>query len=441
VWTEFDGSAVTPSTLLAALTDARKGEPWDFLEYAEQVLERDAQARSCWTQRVEQVLCLPVAVEPATDSARDREIAERVRVELVEHERFARLRRDLFDGVWRGYSVVEIVWDPADQWSHVLEWRDPTWFVYDREDGSTLLLRSNDGRVDEGEPLIPGKFIVHEPRIKTGLSVRSGVAWPVLSLHLFASFALRYWMRLAERHGVPVMYSVVGEGTSKSEITSLRNVLERLGPEGVGVLPSGTDLQVLNVIHEGNVDFHAGLLDWLNKATSKAILAQTMTTDDGSSLAQASVHADVGLAVRDADARALDATIQRDYIDTWVRIHYGEGTPSPRVRTVLSRPEDAAAVARALLDASNAAGGPLPVQEVEVLTRLGWTPPEVGDRILGGGVWTLDGPSRPAAPVIEDDEPDDDGEVAPKTRPRSPVRCSTRARRRGARCPCKRSKC
>src|SRR5690606_81253 len=97
----------------------------------------------------------------------------------------------------------EIMWRRGKQWRPIgYEHRDPRFFRVDRTDGKTLLL------IDEqhinGIPLQPYKFIVHKPRIKTGLTLRGGLARLVAAAYMCKSYALTDWMAFAELFGMPI---------------------------------------------------------------------------------------------------------------------------------------------------------------------------------------------------------------------------------------------
>ena len=64
------------------------------------------------------------------------------------------------------------MWDTSSgQWQpQRLEHRDPRWFTFDRVDGRTPLLRTEEGDV----PLQPYKFITTVISAKSGLPIRGG---------------------------------------------------------------------------------------------------------------------------------------------------------------------------------------------------------------------------------------------------------------------------
>ena len=78
----------------------------------------------------------------------------------------------LLDALGKGYSAVELIWDTRSApWTPTYVWRDPRFFRYDRDTGQTLLFAPSYST--EGQPLPAYRFIVHQPRLKMGLPIRS----------------------------------------------------------------------------------------------------------------------------------------------------------------------------------------------------------------------------------------------------------------------------
>ncbi|MDP2613929.1 DUF935 family protein, partial [Oceanobacter sp. 2_MG-2023] len=63
------------------------------------------------------------------------------------------------------------------EWQEVegFEHRDPLFFQFDRVSGKQLRIK-DEADMLVGLPLPPHKFIVHKPRLKTGLPFRGGLA-------------------------------------------------------------------------------------------------------------------------------------------------------------------------------------------------------------------------------------------------------------------------
>ena len=124
--------------------------------------------------------------------------------------------------------------------------------------------------------------------------------------------------------------------------------------------------------------YHA-LVDYLDRQVSKAVLGQTMSTDDGASLSQAQIHNEVRRELVEADARAIAATLSRDLIAPIVRLNCGEDAPLPILRLVTEDAEDLGVLA-GHVTALVAAGMPIP--QWWVREKFGIPEAEDGEAVL-----------------------------------------------------------
>jgi phage gp29-like protein len=129
---------------------------------------------------------------------------------------------------------------------------------------------------------------------------------------------------------------------------------------------------------QGNAVFGA-MADYLDKQISKAVIGQTMTTDDGSSLAQAAVHEDVKIDIKKADARQLATTINRDLIIPFTAFNFGAEVAAPVFSLPVEDPEDVKSFSEAL---ANLVPLGFKVAQKDVRKRLGTAEPDKEDDLL-----------------------------------------------------------
>ncbi len=424
-WRNFSESDLTPERLLSIIGRARQGHPASLLDLAERILERDLHVRSVLQTRQRAIAGVPVHVKPFSKDAADLRVAEAVQKDIVDRPNFRRLRRALTDGIFKGYSVAEIIWDSKTnpgRWLPNYQWRWPQFFGWDRATGTRIGLRTQTNAT-EGEPLKPFKWICHAPMSKTGLVVRSGLVYPIAAYHLFKSADVRAWISLGEVHGIPWRVGkITGESTEGDRETFLQALIA-LGQDASILLPPNLQLEVKDALAAtGSAEFHEKFWRTMNQEISKGILGQTMTTEDGASLSQAQVHERVRQDILDADVLDLDDTIQEQLVASYVELNFGPGVPLPTLQGVNKRSEDPAVVAKSLKDTKDAIGRALPVKESELRERTGWSDPEEGDRLADGQIMGPNGPEpdpnapepppTPVPPADDkppaDDEEDDD---------------------------------
>lgn len=340
---------ITPSSLAALLQNAVQGEHRDYLTLAEEMEERDLHYGSVLATRKLAVSGLPVVIESASDDARDVELADTVR-DLTDTPAFCEMVDDALDALGKGYSATEIMWDRSErQWSPTrYEWRDPRFFMFDRVAGRELRLIDEQSMAD-GLPLPPYKFIVHQPRIRSGLPIRRGLARLAAVGYMCKAYTVKDWMAFAEVFGMPLRLGRYGTGASKDDIQTLISAVANIGSDAAAVLPDSMRIDFEAAANSaGGERLFLTLAEWWDKQISKGVLGQTMTADDGASLSQAQVHDGVRNDIKIADAKQLETTLNRDLIKPFVDLNYGPQDQYPKLVLQIAEPEDVEALTNAL---------------------------------------------------------------------------------------------
>lgn len=371
-------ASLDPARLRSILQGAAQGEILDYLVLAEEMEEKDPHYAAVLGTRKRAVSGLPVGVEAASDEPRDIELADAVR-ELTEAPEFGDLLDDLLDALGKGFSVAEPIWqlEGGQLWPVRYEWRDPRWFQFDKTTGRTLLIREEGG---DGREIPPGKLIVHQPRLKSGLPIRGGVARLVAVSFMCKAYGVKDWMRYAELFGMPLRIGRYGPGAKPDDIAVLRRAVAQLAADAAAILPEGMKIDFQEIANAaGGAELFERLAEWLDKQISKAVLGQTMTTDDGSSQSQANVHNDVRIDILKADAKQLAATLNRDLVRVFVDLNFGPQERYPRIVLQVNEPEDLKALADALTPFIDRG---LAVEQSVILDRFGLPAPAEGAELL-----------------------------------------------------------
>lgn len=377
-------AGLTPSRLAQILRGAAGGDADDYLSLAEDMEERYLHYAGVLSSRKRAVSGAPIRVEPFDDSPLATEIATSFDRTVAQTPIFREMLFDLLDALGKGYAVVEMIWDTTTKpWSFsALAWRDPHWFHFDRTAQTELRLRDTNY---EGLPLPGGKFLVHTPRIKSGLPIRGGLARMAAIAFMAQNYTLKDWLAFMEVYGMPLRIGKYDPNSFKEpERMTLRRALSNLGHDAAAMIPVGMDIEIVDINRGSGVAVFSELADYLDKQVSKGILGQTMTTDDGSSLAQARVHGDVKQEFCEADAFTLASTIQAGLVRPWVQLNYGENAPVCRLVIDVSPPEDLKSFTDTVLPWVRDVG--LRVGAQEIRDKFGVSDPdETGEEeILGG---------------------------------------------------------
>jgi len=373
-------SGLDPDRLARILRNAAEGDHHDFLTLAEEMEERDLHYSSVLGTRKRGVSGIDPTVESASDDVHDVKIADAVR-EMILRPDFSDMVDDALDAIGKSYSVNEIMWDRSGRqwWPESYKWRDPHFFRFDRVTGRELRLLDEENSFD-GIHLEPFKFIAHVPRLKSGLPIRSGVARLVATAYMCKAFAITDWMAFAEVFGMPLRLGRYGPHATPDDIRTLINAVANIGTDAAAVLPDGMKIDIEKTgTASGGEKLFEGLAAYLDKQVSKAVLGQTMTSDDGSSRSQAEVHDEVRGDIKRADIKQLENTINRDLVRAFVDLNFGRQKRYPRIRFPVIEPEDLKALAEAL-DILVPIG--LEVEESFVRDKFGIPEPAKGAKLL-----------------------------------------------------------
>ncbi len=325
IHTQLEQSGVSIDRLAVLLREAEEGDPRNYLEIAELIEERDLHYLAVLGVRRRQVSQLPIRVVPADESAEAEADAELLREWLrsreLEDEIF-----DMLDAIGKGFSVAEIIWETsAREWMPIrLEHRLPQWFRFDPVSGQRLQ-RQDDrlGWID----LEPGKFVTHLHRAKSGLPIRGGLARPVAWAWCFKAFGLRDWLRFIKVYGHPFRMGRYHDGAKPEEKQELYRAVLDIASDAAAILPESMAIEFIENAGTGaRSDLYKDLLATLDAAVSKAVLGQTLTTQEGESgsYSLGQVHDEVRGDIERADARQVAAALTNQLGRPMVLLNRGD---------------------------------------------------------------------------------------------------------------------
>lgn len=395
VWALHVANGLTPGALAELLRESVDGDIERYLALAEDIEERDLHYLGVLGSRKRSLSGLDITVEAATDEAAEVDMADACR-ELLQDPIAEDLVEDMQDALGKSFSVVETLWDTSEkQWRPKgFEHRDPRWFTFDRLSRRELRLRDMAAPID-GIKLAPFKFIEHRPRIKSGLPIRNGFARIAAFAWICKSYALKDWMAYAEVFGMPLRLGRYPATASPSDVSTLASAVANIGTDAAAVIPESMKIEFVEAATgQGGADVFEKLCVYIDKQISKAVQGQTMTTDDGSSLAQANVHNDIRLDILEADAKSVAGSLNRHLIKPFIDLNYGPQKRYPRVVINVPKPEDIKGLVDAV-DKLTRRG--MKVEQSWIRDKLGIPDPERDAELLNLG--------ESATPKPEEDPP------------------------------------
>lgn len=371
---------ITPQRLAHVLRAAEEGDHRDYLTLAEEMEERELHYIAVLGTRKRALTGIDIVIEAASEAAPDQKIADAVR-DLAQEPMMRDMLDHMTDAIGKGFAVSEIIWETsAREWRpKAYRDRDPRHFMFDRL--SQRELRLIDTAVPDGVPLAPFKFVRHVPRLKSGIPIRSGLAKPAAWAFIFKGYTLKDWMAFCEVFGMPLRIGRYGPQATEEDRRRLLAAVRNIGTDAAAIVPEGMAIEFAEVKGGNTRDpVFAGFANYIDAQLSKLVLGQTMTTDNGASMAQAKVHEHVRLDILAADARQLEATVNRDIIKPFIDLNYGPQKKYPRFMLPVESPEDLKTLAD---NVEKLARAGVRISEGELRDRFGFSDPDEGEIVIG----------------------------------------------------------
>ena len=160
-----------------------------------------------------------------------------------------------------------------------------------------------------------------------GIGLARALYWPVF----FKRNDIKFWLIFLEKFGSPTAMAkapqgMIDDATQRGKIIQ---VLKNIAQDAGVVVPDTITLELLEAARSGAADYET-MHKAMNEAISKIVVGQTMTTDSGSSLSQAQVHAGVAQKIVQADSDLLCGSFNAGPVKWWTEFNFPGATP-PRV--------------------------------------------------------------------------------------------------------------
>ena len=379
----FQSNRLTPARCASILRSAAEGEWEAFLEVAEEMEERDAHYQAVLSVRKRQVAQLPITVEAASDEPQHEEHADFIRRWLKRGVLRLALF-DILDAIGKGFSVSEIEWhtDPRSGiWPKRLKHVPQRWFRPDMLDRDTPKLR---GVAGEDEDLAEHLYLLHRHPSKTGLTIRSGIAFMALWSWMLKRFSDGDWASFVERYGMPVRVGKYDPASSEEDRDVLWRAVQGIAGDTAAIIPQSMQIDFVTAMQGGSSqELHEKRARYLDEQLSKLVLGQTATTDaiaGGHAVGQE--HRLVQGDIERSDALLISATITGSLVPWIVAFNFGPQDEYPTVS--IGRPDEIPL--KDWIDAvDRMAGKGLRVAQSAVRDRLGIEEPGEDEELLTAG--------------------------------------------------------
>ncbi|MCL5991545.1 MAG: DUF935 domain-containing protein [Bacteroidetes bacterium] len=287
-------------------------------------LKYDAHLWSCMQSRKAGVLSLEWEINRGGNKTDAVIIIENIIKELDTYKIF----NEMLDAPYLGFKPLEILWQerlgkiiPVD-----IIGKPNDWFFFD----NNKMLRFRKKNQMEGELCPQYKFFIvqHEATYNNpyGDALFAKCYWPVT----FKRSIVEFWATFCERFGMPITWANVAEGSTFEECEKLSEELAEMTQDGVIVTPADVKAQFLESSRTGAVTYES-FIQFFNAEISKAILSQTLTTEQGDKGTQAlgTVHFNVRKEIIDNDKRLIEYWMN-ELIKWIVKFNFGSLPEIPK---------------------------------------------------------------------------------------------------------------
>jgi phage gp29-like protein len=297
-------------------------------------MQQDAQVQACLAIKKSAVLSRGWEIHSASDDREDQAVAEFVRFALEDMRgSILDVLGNALDAIAKGFAILEINYRIIDRQPYrgliglaSIKAKDPSTFVFDTDEFLNVrsLARvsvncspsaSNvPGRTKQVLP--PEKFVIYSYNPKYESPYGTSDLRAAYKHYWSKDVLMRFMNLYLEKYGSPTAKGSYKRGTPKAAQEELLRVLERIQQQTAVVIPEDVQIELLEA-HRGGEAGYLQALEFHDKQIAKAILHQTLMTDEGmrvGSFALAKVHLSVLRMCLAKLKRDLEETVMREQV-------------------------------------------------------------------------------------------------------------------------------
>ncbi|MBX3043157.1 MAG: DUF935 family protein [Candidatus Kapabacteria bacterium] len=285
----------------------------------------DAHVSSCVQSRKAGVLSLNWEINRGGTKSTESEFIE----EIFNSLNLRQIISEMLDAPLFGFKPIEIYWREVEGKivPKELKGKPSWWFEFD----SINMLRFKDRNKPKGVLLPNKKFLLlqHNATYDNpyGESILAKCYYPVI----FKKGGMKLWSVFTQKYGMPFLHGKIGLGKGQEEAYELFNVLEKLQQDGIAVTEEEVSIDILESSKTSSADVYKNLLHFCNAEISKAILSQTLTTEQGDtgSYAMSQTHLQVRKDVVDSDKQLVEYWLNK-LIEWIIEFNFESVSEMPR---------------------------------------------------------------------------------------------------------------
>ncbi len=349
-YSNYPSQGLTPERLSAIFKEADQGIVNRQAELFEEMEEKDSHLSALLHTRKLAVAGLAYDILPASDNKEDIEIAEKAKEMFNSIEHLEELIPNILDGIGKGYSVNELIWELSEGDVRVKEIRylHPKRFTFYTKERILNIPRilTKEEPVN-GEKLLENKFLYFRHHARSGTVSRTGLLRPIAYLYLFKNHNIKNWIVFNELFSVPARIGKYHAGATEHEIEVLKKAVFNLGSDAAAVISDSTLIEFVEARQRGDIATFSGLTDYCDRSMSKVILGHTSNADATAGRLGTDTEArDIREDLLQADSVAVENLIRTQLFTPWVRFQFGDNKKAPLFKLHYEKEEDLERLAR-----------------------------------------------------------------------------------------------
>ncbi len=230
-----------------------------------------------------------------------------------------------------GYKFLEIVWEYRNGYYIPINviGKPCEWFTFDNN--NVGYFNRNDGVKIFASNM---KFLILQNNASYdnpyGEALLSKCFWPIV----FKKDVVKYWQVYIEKYGIPFMVGEMDDISDDNDaLNNFMADLDELRRDGIIVIKKGQTVNQFDVTKANSAAMFEAAIHFHNSELSKAILSQTLTTEQGKtgSYAMSQTHLQVRSDVVDADKKIIESAFN-ELIKKIYYINFNQSKDIPKFR-------------------------------------------------------------------------------------------------------------
>jgi len=255
------------------------------MEYIEKKVERDTHFTSVLATRRQKLMKKGWRVDPASDSARDIQIADFVKTQLNDMQgSFENDLEAMLDKISKGFSLTEINYIPLVRGKYQgkvglesLRFKPAKYFTFKFDDFGRWTIRQWDPK-ETDLPTYKFVHVINGPNDENPYGDSYGAKsafWVWLKEN-----EAKFWAIFSERFGMPLTRVEMPTKATQEEQDKVDDILEAVRRDTGIRVPKGFMVDFLEAQRSGDVAYD-NFIERCNKEISKIIIGQTLSSEEG----------------------------------------------------------------------------------------------------------------------------------------------------------------